>query len=150
MRKRYGNHVGIQREAGDGFVGLLDRREQIVAAADEREKLAMCIRFDEQTTHGGGEVATAMQTDESVVGNGRVDVDAFAGDLLGRKDEVFQVAGFQTLEDVVGDHAEVVSGLLAIHLFDELRLCFHADHRVLILSSEKLDLVLTTTCTSDI
>lgn len=98
----------------------------------------MRVRLDEQATHGCREVSAAVQTDETVVGNGRIETHAFTGSLFGDEDEPLQVPGFQTFEDVVGDHAEVVRCLLAIHLLHQLRLRLHADHRVLILAGEKL------------
>ena len=98
----------------------------------------MRVRLDEQATHGGGEGTATVQTDETVVGNGHVETHAFAGSLFGDEDEPLQVPGFQTFEDVVGDHVEVVRCLLAIHLLHQLRLRLHTDHRVLILAGEKL------------
>lgn len=98
----------------------------------------MRVRLDEQATHGGGEVSATVQTDETVVGNGHVETHAFAGSLFGDEDEPLQVPGFQTFEDVVGDHVEVVCCILAIHLLHQLRLRLHTDHRVLILAGEKL------------
>lgn len=147
MRKRDRNDVGIQREAGDGSLRFIDGCEQIVAAANEGEKSAMGVCFDEQATHGGGEVAAAMQTDEAIIG--RVYAHTFTGVLIGGKEEVFQVASFQTFEDVVGDHVEVVCCFLTIHLLNQLRLRFHTDHRVLILSGEKLEWMSTAKRTSD-
>ena len=115
MRHHDVGDVVIHGIAVGGGSGVLLRCEEVVAASDEAQHLAARTALDEETAHGGRQIATAMQADNPVT---RLDTLSLRQRVNGGGEEKrFQLLGLHLLRDVIGDHSEVRLALvLLVHL----------------------------------